>query len=62
MVLFWGTARRELDGEVLVELGGHRENLSAKEELSCAENAMRGSLCLRSLWQTCLSCLYVVTG
>lgn len=51
MVLFRGTARRELDGEVLVELGGHRESLSAKEELSCAEQtAMRGSLCLSSVW------------
>lgn len=63
MVLFRATARRELDGEVLVELGRHRENLPAKEELSCTkQNAMRGSLCLSSLWQTCLSCLYLVTG
>lgn len=51
-----------MDREVLVELEGHK-NPSAKEELSCAEqNAMRGSLCLSSLWQTCLSCLYLVTG
>lgn len=66
MVLFWGAcskARRELDGKVLVELGEHRENPSAKEELCCAEqSAMRGSLCLSSQWQTRLSCLYLVTG
>uniref|UniRef100_A0A803VCE5 THO complex subunit 3 n=1 Tax=Ficedula albicollis TaxID=59894 RepID=A0A803VCE5_FICAL len=43
--------------------GVHMVNLPAKEELSYAEqNAIRGSLCLSSLWQTCLSCLCLVTG
>lgn len=57
-----GTARRDVGGEVLVELGGHWENQSAKGEPGYVEqSAVRGSLCLDSLWRACVPCLSLAT-